>query len=373
MARPPSKSPDRESERPEPKKRRSKKRARGEGALFKITRRGRVTWIGRKTVGVGLDGRPIVREVSAPTQAECRERLEGLDDAGLETPVATWGQTWLSSVDVRPATLADYKNTVRIISEKIGKTQLGKVSATTVSAMLMTLKREGYPPSTLAKFRDHGRSMFEAARKSIDRLKNPFADAPRPKVEPEDIDALSPVELSLIVAEANTYPAGRLIALLAGVGCRLGEASALLVSDYHPATGKLAITKTYSKQFGVGPPKSRHSKRTITVPPTLRPLLVAAIGGRKSGNLFETRNRRPYLKALVQEAFARLLKRLGMKPRNLHSMRHGVATCLISRGVPIGDVARFLGDRKETIVRVYLHHTDHDPSEDMEAVLKTAG
>jgi hypothetical protein len=36
----------------------------------------------------------------------------------------------------------------------------------------------------------------------------------------------------------------------------LKQAAALDVTDWNPSTGQVSITKTYSKRFGMAPPKS---------------------------------------------------------------------------------------------------------------------
>ena len=43
-------------------------------------------------------------------------------------------------------------------------------------------------------------------------------------------------------------------------------------------------------------------------------------------------------------------------------MRHSCATLLVSNGVPIGDVAKFLGDSVATVVKTYLHPAGSDVS-----------
>jgi integrase len=68
----------------------------------------------------------------------------------------------------------------------------------------------------------------------------------------------------------------------------------------------------------------------------------------------------------------RLLKRLGMgdRQRNPHALRHGVATLLVSRGVPLGDVARFLGHTVAQVVRVYVHAAGTNPADTLNDVLR---
>ena len=47
-----------------------------------------------------------------------------------------------------------------------------------------------------------------------------------------------------------------------------------------------------------------------------------------------------------------------------------VATLMIARGVPLGDVAKYLGDTVETVVRSYLHATGADPADAMDELFE---
>src|SRR5947207_2118600 len=85
--------------------RKARKRAAGEGSIRK---RSDGLWVARLMVGTKLNGDPDVRQVSAKTQALCRERLDALkaqaangtlpaaEMAGLT--VAAFLDRWLSSV-----------------------------------------------------------------------------------------------------------------------------------------------------------------------------------------------------------------------------------------------------------------------------------
>ncbi len=60
---------------------------------------------------------------------------------------------------------------------------------------------------------------------------------------------------------------------------------------------------------------------------------------------------------------------LAIEFRNIHQIRHSVATFLISESVPLGDVAKFLGDTVETVVKTYLHPAGTDPSDTLDRAL----
>ena len=93
-----------------------------------------------------------------------------------------------------------------------------------------------------------------------------------------------------------------------------------------------------------------------------RPALISVVGSRKSGPLFATPPGRPETALRAKTSLAGIPGTLVLAVRNLHQLWHSVATALISAAVPVGDVARFLGDTIAMIVRTYLLAAGADPA-----------
>lgn len=98
------------------------------------------------------------------------------------------------------------------------------------------------------------------------------------------------------------------------------------------------------------------------------PVVDAAVGGRTSGPLFATASGKRYPAQNIDGGLRRLLKSLGLPVRGSHILRHSVASHLVAAGVPLADVARFLGDSVEVIVRTYLHAVGTDPAAAIESM-----
>lgn len=148
-----------------------------------------------------------------------------------------------------------------------------------------------------------------------------------------------------------------------------------MISTCHggpPGSGAytVSIAKTITKQekrgITIGPPKSANSVRTIRVPAPAIPALVAAVGGRTSGPLFATSNGRRFPAQNIDGGLRRLLRSLGLPVRGSHTLRHAVGSHLAAAGVPLADLAKYLGDDVATVVRTYMHAVGADPAEAME-------
>ncbi|HEY3790172.1 MAG TPA: tyrosine-type recombinase/integrase, partial [Urbifossiella sp.] len=96
----------------------------------------------------------------------------------------------------------------------------------------------------------------------------------------------------------------------------------------------------------------------------------AAIGRRQAGPIFITANGQRYKKSAIREGFEAMLRREKMAWRNPHQMRHSVATAMISAPVPLGDVAKYLGDSVQTVVKTYLHAAGTDPGDALNKIFQ---
>ncbi len=368
-----------------PKKLKPKRRrARGTGTIYEAVRRGQKVWIGRKVIGQTAAGKTQYKEVWGKSQGEVILRLAEAGPAAKDCTVAAWVARWVETLQVRPRTEANYRDDFdRHILPAIGHLQVAAVTPSQIESLATALGKKGLGVNSVRKALTHARIAFSAAVRDGIMDRNPVSLARKPKAQAKEIDAFTPAELLQIIDVAGkklqTYP----IALLAGTGCRVGEAIALDVGDFDPAASTIAISKTYHKVYGSGPPKSKRSVRTIRVPAAVVPILEAAIDGRKTGPMFLTapqpqhaagrkaaRGRRSH--ELIHFAWKGLVASLGLNYRNPHQMRHSVATALISANVPLGDVAAYLGDSVETVVKTYLHPAGTDPSKMLDTLFKVA-
>jgi integrase len=343
-----------------------RRRARGTGTIF---RRGDV-YVARVPVGRYPGGGTRYVEVRAPTQAGVVERMRDVQPPGPDTTVSQWCERWLSQSQVRPSTLGDYRHTVeRWIVPQLGGHRVADLTAGTVERAVSSWSTG---PNTSRKNLRTLRACLEAARRAGLLTANPARDVKGPKAKRRQVTPFTPGELANIITSA-ARPTDAIHATMAATGIRIGEALGLNVEDYDATAGALTIRRTYDSRHGEREPKSENGKRTIRVPEFARPALLRAIGTRTRGPLFAAdgtggKGRRQH--NTVRAAWRVYLRRLGYTYRNPHQLRHSVATALISASVPLGDVARYLGDSVQVIVSTYLHATGADVCAALEAALK---
>lgn len=345
-----------------------KRRARGTGALFFNEKRG--VWVGRVIVGRKPSGGALYAERSARTQAACLRKLAAAGPPGADTTVAQWAERWLASLDVRTGTRRLIEANCRNhFLPTLGGKRLAAVTAWDVEVAHRKWAAS-LGPNTIGTALGHLGLMFSAAHRAGLVAANPVPLAKRPRRVGTEIDPFAPDELARIVVAAGAEPSTRPLALAAATGCRMGEAVGLDVTGFDPAAGTIGITQAYNDGHGLGPPKTARGVRTIAVPALALPVLVAAAGGRKAGPVFVAPLSGARLsQSTARKAFARVLKRLGLRDRNPHQLRHSVATAMLAAGDHLGDVAEYLGDTVETIVKTYTHPTGKSPVHTMNRLL----
>jgi hypothetical protein len=101
---------------------------------------------------------------------------------------------------------------------------------------------------------------------------------------------LTPQEFDLVLGHVRDEYAP-LIRLLAGTGLRYGEATALTVRDLELLGARKALTvskawkRTGSASWALGDPKTRRSRRTLSLSTELVDLLIPLVAGRRGSDL----------------------------------------------------------------------------------------
>jgi integrase len=168
---------------------------------------------------------------------------------------------------------------------------------------------------------------------------------------------------------------------LVGTGLRFGEATALTPRDFDldGVTPSVKVTKAWKEDedrgFYIGPPKTKKSRRTVSLAPStvdaVRPLVEAAGDGYvftlkrggviRSGALYN----RAWSPALLKSGYSKTtVGFVGDAPR-VHDIRHTHASWLLQAGMQIFPLSRRLGH--ESIVTTSDRYSHLLPDAQFEA------
>lgn len=155
-----------------------------------------------------------------------------------------------------------------------------------------------------------------------------------------------------------------LVATLYGLGLRFGEATALTPADLDldAAQPVVRVTKAWKEgdhERYLGAPKTKRGIRTVTIPPSLLPVLREQVKKKKPTALLFPG---PGGDTLTSGTFHRLVWQPAVKAAEMvpaprvHDLRHSHASALIAAGIPLPVIQRRLGHESiQTTVDVYGH------------------
>lgn len=194
--------------------------------------------------------------------------------------------------------------------------------------------------------------------------------APRPRRQ--EMKVLDAEQLASLLAAAADTCDGRLIALAAYTGMRLGEVLGLRWQDIDFETGHIRVQQVLQRLPGQGflvlPPKTERSRRQIAMSPTLADMLRKAKKEQAEHRLrygkdyqdldlvFCHPDGRPFDPSVVSQRFRRLADSLGFHGVRFHDLRHTHATLLLAQGVHPKVVQERLGHQSINItLDTYSH------------------
>jgi integrase len=96
---------------------------------------------------------------------------------------------------------------------------------------------------------------------------------------------LTAQQLESAISQAQS-PLREFVATQAATSCRRGELLALRVADFDSQVGLLRVARTLSR-YGETATKTENGRRDIDLHPEIAAMLVAMLGGRTTGRLFD--------------------------------------------------------------------------------------
>ena len=195
---------------------------------------------------------------------------------------------------------------------------------------------------------------------------------------------LTPSQRAALINAAQ-YPEWKLyLEFMLATGARWSESLALTPADFDlessPAT--VRIDKAWKRTpsgLRIGPPKTKKSRRTVSLPAHMVPRLRALAAERGRGDfMWQGVNGGPVKEAWFRKrVWAPVVERAGLEPApRVHDLRHTHASMLLAANVPIHVVQQRLGHESiQTTVNVYghlMHDAGRIAAEAVEAALTVA-
>lgn len=288
---------------------------------------------------------------------------------------------WLKSAEIKdqPSTIRGYSSLAfRYIVPKLGNIPLRDLDQDDVQDWVRYLqtvgsKGEKLRASTIRRYLNNLRTMLNFAMKELRVLDdNPASRVALPPAENRQRPGVSPEQVKAILdaIEGKWQRAGTFIAFHTGL--RINEILGLHWNciDFDAGTldVKGSVAKNLKGELFLGPPKSRTSRRTISMNAATMDLLkeyaeqqrrdFAAVGQRWSrrGKLFSTERDSYIPDGQLRDPFKEAAEQLGYGSLTFHDTRHAHATILLKAGVGMKVVSQRLGHANISItLDLYAH------------------
>lgn len=336
------------------------------------------------------------KTVYAKTEREARAKLAKLQkQLGITDILPTPGRKtvddlldlWLETADLRPITLAGYRETLdRYVRPTIGHVRLSRLHPETIQTLYNDLRARD-----LRRIPKLVHSLLHRAFKMAVLwgwlAENPTDRVIAPTHKPERKPVWAQHELQTFLAGARDHRLYPLWVVTLNTGIRLAELSGLKWSDVDFAGGTISVQRTLHWVKGrwvEGEPKTKAGARAIALPTdgiaALRRQkaqqnewrLKAGKEWQNGGWVFTTGTGAPVPRSSVQYCLREMCTRLGIPPVSPHGLRHLHASLLLAGGLPVPAVSARLGHANPNVTMSVYAHAFHRQDQEAARIMEEA-
>src|SRR5262245_969287 len=310
-----------------------------------------------------------MRRVGRRAAKRHRDRSEQDHRGGISRSV----RSRLGCYHVSTRSRERYRFALDHVRRRLGDRMLQKVHPADIAALYASLAREGLAPRTT-------RMVHTALHRALGQAKNwgilrdnPADIAKPPKAPDRETPMLQPDQAAALLDRLRGQPLYLIASLALGTGMRRNEMLGLRWGDVDLDAGRLtieqALEQTATHGIRIKAPKTRHGRRTISLPAHLvaelrqhwreqqEQRLGMGLGkAPESAPVFAAVDSRHLSPNAITKAWPVVMAAIDMPAATLHSLRHTHASMLINAGLDILTISRRLGHSSPTItLNVYGH------------------
>ncbi|MDI6773612.1 MAG: site-specific integrase [bacterium] len=328
----------------------------------------------RQTIGPGEEGRRLARKVLAQREAEAQLGIHRLP-AAQTARFGEYAEDWLrrSLARLRPKTVELYEDLLTYhLLPAFGEMRLGAIARRDIEAYLaeaVGTPRPGRSAPSAPATINRGLAVLKVILRDAEEhghlTENPAARVkPLANPDTDELHVLGPEEIGRLL-DAAEEPWKTLYLAAVHTGLRRGELLGLRWGDLDSTKGLLHVRRSRGRvREGDGYavhealPKTRHSRRSVDLSPTVREALLALPAGDDPNRdyVFRSRTGGPIDPNNVDRAFKRHLTLAGLPEIRFHDLRHTHASLLIAAGVHPKAIQSRLGHASiTTTLNTYGH------------------
>jgi integrase len=279
-----------------------------------------------------------------------------------------------------------YGEVLAHVRRHLGDRRLQAIRPGDISGLYAALVRQGLTPRTIKLVHSVLMRALKQAKMWGLLRDNPAEMVKPPKIQNRETDILQPDQARRLLKALHGKPLYLIASLALGTGMRRNEMLALRWSDLDLDANALTIeTALEGNSTRVKRPKTKHSRRTISLPPHIvtelrghwkaqqEQRLTLGMGRTPDdGYVFATFDGKAPSPNAVTKAWPVAMKSIGMPAISLHSLRHVHASMLIASGMDILTISRRLGHSTPTVTLGVYGHLIHGADDRAAQVMAAA-
>lgn len=291
----------------------------------------------RRRVSLGTDERRARVELAKlAARVVAGEKITGTG-SGVMDVAERWMAAMKADPSARPNSMHVYESRLRHVESFFGRESVTLVDTARIRAFARGHLEAGRSPATVGGLVACMQAILRHAVREglIDRM--PVVSGVVPTARPRD----QRVPLGSLVRAVEGMPepwrSAGLIVLLTGL--RWGELAALTADDLDLRRGVVHVHRSRSRDGSIGPPKTEHGVRSVTLDSTSRDLLAARAAERPDGLLWpgSYRQAADTLRAALRE------HGLYRRGRGWHTLRSAHERLIEEHGMAVRDAGARMG------------------------------
>jgi integrase len=291
-------------------------------------------------------------------------------------PVRDWAKVWLATYKqptVSVTTFKDYQRRVDFILSHVGGMRLIDVKGTHLQAILNEMK--GFSKDRISKMRLAMTQLFSRAVDDGLLVKNPAANLVVNKEAKDGTRrSITPYERQITLQTAKTHHAETWILTMLYTGLRPQETAALRGRHINLKTMEIHIEQALKRDGAIGATKTGAGKRTVPLPPELKPYFskikpfdfcFTSFKGRPLTNNNMGTMWTSFKRQMQIEAGCKLYRNALVPPYPIandlvpYCFRHTYCTDLQDAGIPINVAKDLMGHSSIAVTsKIYTHMTE---------------
>lgn len=228
-----------------------------------------------------------------------------------------------------------------------GKTNVDEVTQEDIEGFLAKMNEDGYTPKSISRKINSTRTFYRFLKTNGYVKEDPSLLVSHPKYQLAPPRILTPTEYRALRDAARNDPRmSAIIELLLQTGIRIGELTALRLSDIHKDSLHIPAMEKHEER---SVPLNKRAQEALNRYLEVRPKVT-------EDHLFITKSGKPFLIRNIRTSIERYFRLAEIKDAKVNDLRHTFVAHHLKHGASIVTLSKILGHKRISTTERYLEY-----------------